>query len=132
MNDMFTINNKCLGFPDTSVGKESANNAGDTSLNLGSQRSAGEGLGYTLQYSWASPVAQLVKNLPAMLEIWVQSLGLDDPLEKGMASVFWPGEFLNCIVHDVTKIWTQLCYFHFTKLNNSCLRSQQSLFLQGQ
>ena len=51
MNDMFTINNKCLGFPDTSVGKESANNAGDTSLNLGSQRSAGEGLGYPLQYS---------------------------------------------------------------------------------
>ena len=85
MNDMFTINNKCLGFPDTSVGKESAGNAGDTSLNLGSQRSAGEGIGYTLQYSWASLMAQLVKNLPAMLETWVQSLGWDDPLEEGKA-----------------------------------------------
>ena len=46
-------------------------------------RSAGEGIGYPLQYSWASLVAQLVKNPPAMRETWVQSLGWEDPLKKG-------------------------------------------------
>ena len=49
-------------------------------------RFAGEGIGYPLQYSWASLVAQLVKNPSAMWEIWVQSLGWEDPLEKGMAT----------------------------------------------
>ena len=49
-------------------------------------RSAGEGIGYSLQYSQASLVAQLVKNLPAILETWVQSLGWEDPLEKEMAT----------------------------------------------
>ena len=49
----------------------------------GSGRSAGEGIGYPLQYSWASLVAQLVKNLPAMWETWVRSLGWEDALEKG-------------------------------------------------
>ena len=51
----------------------------------GSGRSAGEGIGYPLQYSWASLVAQLVKNLPAMQRTWVWSLGWEDPLEKGKA-----------------------------------------------
>ena len=61
----------------------------------GSGRSAGEGMGYPLQYSWASLVAQLVKNLPVMRETWVRSLGWKDPLEKGRlpAPLFWPGEF---------------------------------------
>ena len=49
-------------------------------------RSAGEGIGYPFQYFWASLVAQLVKNLPVMWEIWVQSLGWEDPLEKGKAT----------------------------------------------
>ena len=49
-------------------------------------RSAGEGIGYPHQYSWASLVAQLVKNLPAMRETWVRSLSLEDPLEKGKAT----------------------------------------------
>ena len=53
-------------FPDTSVGKESACNAGDPDLILELGRSPGEGIGYPLQYSWASLVAQLVKNPPAM------------------------------------------------------------------
>ena len=75
-----------LGFPDSSVGRESACNAGDTGLIPGSGRSAGEGIGYPLQYSWASLVAQLVKNPPAMQETWVQSLGWEDPLEKEMAT----------------------------------------------
>ena len=71
---------------DSSVGKESARNAGDPGTIPGSGRSTGEGKGYPLQYSWTSLVAQLVKNLPAMWETWVQSLGWEDPLEKGKAT----------------------------------------------
>ena len=52
----------------------------------GSVRSPGEGIGYPLQYSWASLVAQMVKNLPAMGETWAQSQGWEDPLEEGMAT----------------------------------------------
>ena len=74
------------GFPDSSVGKESTCNAGDPSLIPGLGRSTGEGTGYPLQYYWASLIAQLVKNPPAMQESWVQSLGWVDPLEKGMAT----------------------------------------------
>ena len=69
-----------------SSGKESACSAGDPGSILGSGRSAGEGKGYPLQYSWASLVAQLVKNLAAMRETWVRSLGWEDPLEKGKAT----------------------------------------------
>ena len=54
------------GFPDSSVGKESAWNAGDPNSIPGSGRSPGEGIGYLLQYSWISLVAQMVKNLPAI------------------------------------------------------------------
>ena len=75
-----------MSFPDSSVGKESACKAGDPSLIPGSGRSAGEGIGYPLQYSWDSLVAQLVKNLSAMWEMWVRSLGWEDPLEKGTAT----------------------------------------------
>ena len=71
------------GFPVSSVGKESACNAGDSSVIPGSGRSAGEGIGYLLQYSWASLVAQLAKNLPAMQETPVRFLGQEDQLEKG-------------------------------------------------
>ena len=56
------------GFPESSVVKESTCNAGDPSLIPGSGRSSGEGIGYLLQCSWASLVAQLVKNPPAMRE----------------------------------------------------------------
>ena len=82
-------------FPDSSVGKESACNAGDPGLIPGLGRSCGERMGYPFQYSWASLVAQLVKNPPAMWETWVQSLGWEDPLEKEqlLILVFWPGEF---------------------------------------
>ena len=62
---------------------ESTCNAGDPDSIPGSGRSAGEGRGYPLQDSWASLVAQLVKNLPTMRETCVQSLGWEDPLEKG-------------------------------------------------
>jgi len=69
-----------------------------------SGRSPGEGMGYPLQYSWASLVAQLVKNLLAMQGTWVQSLGWEDPLEKGKAthSSIWPGEF-----HRLYSPWSR-------------------------
>ena len=70
----------------SSVGKESACNAGEPGSIPGLGRSTGEGIGHPLQYSWASLVAQLLKNLPAMRETWVQSLGWEDPLEKGTAT----------------------------------------------
>ena len=73
------------GFPDSSVGKDSNSNVGDPGLIPGSGRTAGEVIGYPLQFSWASLVAQLAKNLTAMQETWVQSLGWEDPLEKGKA-----------------------------------------------
>ena len=71
------------GFPVSSVGKESACNAEDPGFIPESGRSPAKGLGYPFQYSWASLVAQLVKNLPAVQETWVQSLSREDPLEKG-------------------------------------------------
>ena len=88
-----------MDFSDSSVGKESACDAGDPSSIPGQGRSAGKGKGYPLQYSWASLVAQLVKNLPAVWETWVRSLGWEDPLEKGKTThssiLAWriPGEF---------------------------------------
>ena len=60
-----------VGFPGSSAGKESTCNAGDPSSIPGSGRSPGEGISYPFQYSWASLVAQMVKNLPAMRETWV-------------------------------------------------------------
>ena len=61
----------------------------------GSGRSPGEGIGYPLQFYWASLVAQKVKNLPMVQETWVLSLGWEDPLEKEWlpTPVFLPGEF---------------------------------------
>ena len=72
--------------PDSSAGKESACNLEDPGSTPGSARSPGEGIGYPLQYSWASLVIQMVKNLPAMRETWVLSLGWKDHMEEGMAS----------------------------------------------
>ena len=97
------------GFPDSSVGKESACNAGDPSSIPESGRSPGEGIGYPLQDSWASLVAQLWNNLPAMQETWVRPLGWEDPPEKGMAThssvlswrILW-----TVLVHGVAKSWT--------------------------
>ena len=79
------------GFPGGSDSKASACNAEDPGSIPGLGRSSREGIGYPLQYSWGSLVAQLliaqlVKNPPAMRETWVQSLGGEDPLEKGKAT----------------------------------------------
>ena len=105
-----------MELPDSFAGKESACNKGDLGLIPGSGRSPAEGIGYPLQYSWASLVAQTVKNLPKMQETWVQSLGWEDPLEESMAThscilawripmdrgAWW------ATVHNVTKSWTRL------------------------
>ena len=79
-----------------------------------SGRAPGEEIGYPLQYSWASLVAQTVKNCPAMRETWVQLLGWEDPLEEGMAThssiLSWRipmdrGAW-QAPVHRVAKSWT--------------------------
>ena len=96
-------------FPDSSVGKESTCNAGDPGSIPGLGGSCGEGIGDLLQCSWTSPVAQLVKNPPAMWETWGQSLGWEDPLEKENS---YPLQYsglensMECIVHGVPKSWT--------------------------
>ena len=80
-------------------------------------RSAGEGIGYPLQYSWASLVALLVKNPPAMQETWVQSLGWEDSLEKEKGCPLqYSGleNSMDCVVHGVTKSRTRLSDFYFT------------------
>ena len=74
---------RLLSFRHSSVGKESTCNPGDPGSIPESGRSAREGTGYPLQYSWAFLVAQTVKNPPAMQETWVRFLGREDPLEKG-------------------------------------------------
>ena len=104
-------------FPGGSAGEESACNAGDPSSIPGAGRSTGEGIGYPLQYSWASLVTHLVENPPAMRETWVLSLGL------GRSPGEWKGYPLQnsglensvyCIVPGVPKSQTWLSSFHFT------------------
>ena len=104
-----------MGFPHSSVGKESTCNVGDPGSIPGSGRSPDEVVGYPLQYSCASLVAQLVKNLPAMWETWVRSLGWEDPVEKGKTTRSSSGleNSMDGIVHGVTKSRTRLSDFHF-------------------
>ena len=90
--------------------KESACNAGNPGSIPGLRRPPGEGNGYPLQYSWATLVAQLIKNLSAMQETLVHSLGQEDPLEKNClpTPVLLPGEFhgqraWQAIAQGVTK-----------------------------
>ena len=82
-----------LDFPSISLGKKSTCNAGDPAWILASGRYAREGISYPLYYSWASLVAQLVKNPPAMWETWIRSLSWEDPWrrERLPTTVFWPG-----------------------------------------
>ena len=106
-------------FLDSSVGKESTINAEDPGSVPGLGRSTGEGKGYPLQYSWASLVAQLVKNPPAMWETWVQSLGWEDPLEKGKAThssmLVWriPWTLWGCKKLDMTERLSLFWLFYF-------------------
>ena len=84
-----------MGLPGSSASKESTCNAEGPGSISGSGRSAGKGIGYPPQYSWASLVAQLVKNLPARWETWVRSPGWEVAWrrERLPTPVFWPGEF---------------------------------------
>ena len=106
-----------MGFPHSLGGKESTCHAGDPGSIPGSGRSPGEEIGYPLQYSWASLVAQLVKNPPAMWEIWAWSMGWEDPLEKGKAG--YPLQYsglensMGNVVHGLAKSWTWLRNFHY-------------------
>ena len=107
------------GFPDSSIGQESACNAGDSGLIPGLGRSPGEEIGYPLQYSWASLVAQLVKTLPAMRETWIRSLCLEDPLEKGKVThssiLAWRIPWTDCLVHGgrIESDMTEQLSLHF-------------------
>ena len=118
-----------MGFPGSSAGKESTCNAGDPRSIPGSGRTTGEGIGYPRQYSWASLVAQLVKNPPAMWETWVRSLGWEDPLEKGEAThsstLAWRIPWTT--VHGVSKSHTWLSDFHFNGM--ACRVARQTDFL---
>ena len=100
--DVVSEGSTLMGFPCDSVGKESACSAGDPGLIFWvgkihcRKQSNVRLLKATKQpYFWASLIAQLVKDSPAMQETWVRSLGWEDPVEKGKAthSIFWPGEF---------------------------------------
>ena len=103
------------GFPEGSAGKESACKAGDPGSIPGLGRSPGEGKGYTLQYSWASLVARLVKKPSAMWETWVRSPGWENPLEKRTAThsnmLAWRIP-MGCIIDGVAKCQTLLSEFH--------------------
>ena len=99
----------CPPFPDSSVGKESACNAGEPGSIPGLGRSPGEGIGYPLQYSWASLVAHLVRiclqcGRPGF-DLWVGKTPWRR--ERLPTPVFW------YTVHGVAKSWTQLSDFHF-------------------
>ena len=104
-----------LGFPGASDGKESTCHAGDDGSIPELGKSTGEGIGYPFQYSGASLMAQLVKNLPAMQETWIRSLGWEDALEKEKD---YPPQYSglensrDCTVHGVAKSQTQLSDFH--------------------
>ena len=102
-------------FPDSSVGKVSSCIAGDPSLIPGVGRSPGEGIGYPLQYFWASLVAQLVKNLPAIRETWARPLVWDDPLEKAKGThsniLAWRLNSPWCHKESDTTEWPSLSHF---------------------
>ena len=106
----------CLLWRSSLASKESTCNAENLGSILSLGRSPGEGVGYPLQYSWASLMAQTVKNLVAMQETWVWSLGWEDPLKEGMVThssiLAWRipmdrGAW-QAIVHDAAKSWTGL------------------------
>ena len=98
-----------MGFPGSSVGKESSCSAGDPSSIPGAGRSPEENIAYPLQYSWAPVVAQLVQNPPAIWETWNQFLGWEDSPGEGKGySLQYSGleNSMDGIGHGVAKSWT--------------------------
>ena len=117
----FSLPSPLFGFPDGSVGNKSACNAEDPGSIPGSERSPGEGIGYWLQYPWASLVAQLVKNLRAMWETWAGKIPWRR--ERLPTPVFWPGAFHGLYSprgrkeSDVTeRLSLHFCLFSFSVL----------------
>ena len=111
-----------VGFPGSSGDKEPTCNAGDPGSLLGLGSSPGEGIGYPLQYSWASLMAQMVTNLPAVLETWVWFQGWEDSLKEHMAIhssiLAWRTSMSRgawwATVHGVTKNLTWLTKHTYT------------------
>ena len=103
-----------MSFPGSSAGKESTCNAGDPCSILGSRKSAGEGIGYPLQYSWGSLVAQLVRSPPAMQETWFDPWVRKTPWRRERLAfpVFWPGR-CHGLYYGLAKSQTWLSNFHF-------------------
>ena len=101
--------------PGNSAGKESTCSAEDPSSIPRLERSPGEAIGYPLQYSWASLLAQMVKNLPTRWETWVRSLAWEDPWRRGMAThssilaqrIPMDRGAWQATVHGVAKSWTE-------------------------
>ena len=114
-------------FPCGSAGKKSACNAGELGSIPELGRSPGEKIGYPIQYSWASLVAQLRKNPPAMRKTWVQSLVWEDHMEKRKAAHFsilaWK---IPWTVWGITKSWTRLRDFHFHFFTSSLMVTNAS------
>ena len=111
------------GFPDSKVDQESACNARDPGSIHGSGRSVGEGIGYPLQYSWASLMAQLVKESACNAGDLGSILGLGRSPGEGKG---YPLQYsglknsMNCIIHGVTKSQTQMSDFHFQPYQCGC------------
>ena len=83
----------------------------ETPVRFLGQENAGEEIGYPLQYSWASPVAQMVKNLSVMWKTWVRTLGWEDPLEKGKTT---PLQYFGLENPMDSQSQTPLSNFHFS------------------
>ena len=114
-----------MGFPDSSVGKEPTCNAGDPGLIPGSGRSPGEGMGYPLQYSWASLVAQVGKESACKVGDLgsIPGLGRSPGEGKGYPlQCSGLGNSMDCIAHGVAQNWTRLNGFHVTSLLNVRIR----------
>ena len=98
----------------------------ETPVRFLSGRSAGERIGYPLHYSWASLVAQLVKNLPAMWGAWFWSLGCEDTLEKGKAThssiLAWRIPWNKSMeLQGVGHNWTNFRFHCSTPVNMYCV-----------
>ena len=120
------------GFPHSPVGKESSCNAGNPGSIPGSGWSAGERIGYPVQYSWASLMAQLVKNLPAVREIWVRWLGRPPGEGKGYPVQYSGVEnSMDYPVHGVTNSRTWLSDFQWIRLCASTAGGTGTILGQG-
>ena len=120
------------GFPHSPVGKESSCNAGNPGSIPGSGWSAGERIGYPVQYSWASLMAQLVKNLPAVREIWVGWLGRPPGEGKGYPVQYSGVEnSMDYTVHGVTNSRTWLSDFQWIRLCASTAGGTGTILGQG-